>query len=59
MPLPAYIGKKGNTQSGSNVCGSVCDSVRDNPRISRTAEARLQILCAYRRLGALTKIMQK
>jgi len=44
MPPPAYIGEGGNTQSGYDVCDSVCrwfgDYVRDNPRISGTVEAR-------------------
>jgi len=31
----------------------------DSPRISGTAEARLEILRAYRGMGALTRIMQK
>jgi len=42
MPPTAYIGEGGNIKSGCDVCGSitqsVCDSVWDNPRISRTAE---------------------
>jgi len=36
-------GERGNMQSGGDVCTyvclSVCDSVRDNPRIFGTAEA--------------------
>jgi len=33
--LPSvYIGEGGKIQSGDDVCGSVCDSVRDNSRIS-------------------------
>jgi len=40
MPPPAYIGEGNNMQSGGDVCLSVCDSVRDNPRIFRTAKAR-------------------
>jgi len=34
--------------SAGDVCSFVCDSVHGNPRIFGMAEARLQILCAYR-----------
>jgi len=37
MPPPAHIGGGGNTKSGCDVC----DSVRDKPRISGTAELNL------------------
>jgi len=43
-------------QSGYDACGSVClsvcDSVRDNPRISGTAEARDFTFCNAYGLGA-------
>jgi len=39
MPPPAYAGDGDNMRSGGNACDAVCDSVRDNARISETVAA--------------------
>jgi len=47
MHPPAYVGERGNINPVvMSVVLSVCDSVRDNPRISGTAEARDVKFCA-------------
>jgi len=40
MPPPTYICEGANMQPGDDVCGSVGDSVCDNPSISRMVVAR-------------------